>query len=328
MKVRTIPVQPHCFHFGGFDIQMHRTHELLRRHGIDAQPLDFWSKDNDWDVLHLWGLGKGHQEVVRIAKAHGKKVVLSALLPYMNVETWLRHFASLAIGVRRSLLDILRHTDKLLVHNDLQVETAVRMFWVPREKVAIIPSILDPFFFSPQPERPFDDLRDYVACVGNIWPRKNQVRLAKAARQVKCPMMFIGNTMGGEESYTAEFEELVRTTPFFRWYKWVSFEDIRRVYFNAIGVALPSFTETQPGCAFEGSAMGKPLLLGDRPYAYQKYFRGAYLATATSVSSIANGLTEIRLRPESYTPSKTLMAECHPDLISLELKQIFESLVA
>ncbi len=326
MEVRAVPLQPHCFHFGGFDILMLRALELLRGQGIHAAPLDFWSRDDEFDVLFLWGLDPTHVKTARAAKANGKKIVVFGLLPYLSVEGWIRHIGGLIEGRRRAALQILSITDRLLVHSDQQIRSAVWMFGFPAEKVTVVPNIIEPYFFAPEALAPLDDLTGYIACIGNIWPRKNQVRLARAAKAASCPVLFAGAAMGGQEAYTREFVDLVDSTPMMRWHGWLPADAIRRVYANAIGVALPSFAETQPGTAFEAAAMGKPLMLGNRSYAKQKYFKGAYLADPASERSIAAGLDAIRQSPDRYTIDKRVMAECHPDQIAVTLRRAFESL--
>lgn len=327
MKVRTVPMQPHCFCFGGFDIQMLRTLEVMKRNGIDAAPLDFWSRDGDFDVIHVWGLTSTQEIVIKTAKAYGKKVCVTHLAPSLTLYNRLRHVGSyLVTGRRRIELDILKYVDRLFVCSEPQEQSAVRMFGMPREKVEIIPTIIDPLLFDSRALPPFGDLSDYVVCIGNIWPRKNQVRLAQAARVVQCPLLFVGNIMGGENAYADSFMELIERTPYFRWHRWVSEEDLRRIYAHSVGVALPSFVETQPGAALEGAAMRKPLLLGNRPYALQKYYRGAYLANPSSVASIAKGLECVRENPTRHTPPEEFIYECHPDWAGKKFKQIFDAL--
>lgn len=328
MRVRTIPLQPHCFFFGGFDIQMHRTLTVMQRYGIDAGPLDFWSRDAEFDAIHCWGLDGAHQVTVAAARRYGKKVCISHLAPPLTLRGWVRHAGAWVEGRRRVQMSILDMADRLFVHNELQVESAVYMLRMPRERVRIIPTILDPALYDRTPVEPFDDLREYVACVGNIWPRKNQLRVAQAALMVKCPVIFIGNLMGGQKAYTDEFLSLVEKTPFFRWYRWVSEEDLRRIYYNSLGVVLPSFDETQPGAPLEGGAMGKPIILGKRPYARQKYYKNAYQADPSSVESIAKGLLSILSTPEKYTPPEDYIWECHPDAVGARFQEIFDELAA
>ena len=329
MRVRTVPIQPHCFLYGGFDIQMVRTNEILRSVGLDARPLDWWSRDESFDILHVWGLNRQHYNLVRIAKDYGKKVVMTPLLPYLSPTTYLRHWAGLIEGRKRLDMDILRHVDVMLVVNQLQAETAAKLYGFPRQSIAVIPTILDPLFFDQTVvHHPLDDFQNYVVCAGNILPRKNQIRLAKAALQIGCPMIFVGNAMGGEEGYTAEFQHLVEANPSLKWYKWLSWEDIFRVMSNAKAIALPSFEECQPASGLEAVALQKPLLLANRSYAYQEFYAGATLVDPKSVESIAAGLLRIMASPSQYTPKRDLVNDCRPDFVALKLRDIFERLVS
>lgn len=326
IKVRTLPTQPHCFFFGGLDIQMHRSLELMNNVGIDAQKLDLWSRDANFDVLHCWSLDGVHRLAVEGARSYGKKIIMSALLPFTDLRGWIRHYGAIIEGRRRVQISIAHKLDKLFVHCEPQRDAAIKMFGMPREKVEIIPTILDPQLFERKEIPLLDDLSGYMACVGNIWPRKNQVRVALAAQKVGCPVIFIGNTMAGEDAYTKTFTDLIESTPFFHWYKWVSEEDLRKVLANARGVVLPSFLEVQPGAPLEGAAMGKPIMLGNRPYAKQKYYENAFLADPKSVASIAQGIENMMNNPVRFTPPAEHLRDCHPDSISREFKRIIEGL--
>lgn len=329
MKVRTVPFQPHCFMYGGFDIQMNRTNEALRSAGVDARPLDWWSRDEAFDILHVWGLEAQHQSLVSIAKKYGKKIVLTPLLPYNTPMARLRHHAGVLLGRKRAVMDVLRHVDVLLVVNTLQADAAMKMFGVPARSIEIIPTILDPLFFETTavPALPGAPA-NYIVCAGNIWPRKNQVRLAQAALQAGCSVVFVGNTMGGEESYAAEFQRIVDANPSLQWHKWLNWEDLYRILRHASGIALPSFEECQPASGLEAAALQKPLLLANKPYASQEFYAGALMVDARSVASIAAGLTQLLADPARYTPSLELVQQCRSDRVGEKLRGIFERLLA
>jgi glycosyltransferase involved in cell wall biosynthesis len=305
---------------------MCRTLEVMRDVGLDAKKLDFWDRGDQFDVLHVWGLHWTHENLILAAKKNGKKVVVTPLLPDLTIRGWGGHFIRTLQGRRWPLWNILKHTDRLLVVNELQAETAVKMFRYPRSQVDIIPTMVDAAFFMDMQEDPVDDLDSYIVCAGNIWPRKNQLRLARAAIQANIPIVFVGNVMGGEESYTSEFESLVRSSPILRWHKWVKLQDLRRIFRNSSGVALPSFMETQPASALEAGALKKPLLLGRRPYARQSFFQNAFLADPKSLKDIVRGLRQLRDAPEAHIPRQDLVQECRPEIVGAKLKKIFSSL--
>lgn len=329
MRVRTVPIQPHCFHYGGFDIQMHRTHEALHLVGVDARPLDWWSRDEAFEILHVWGMGPQHQSLVRIAKEYGKKIALSPLLSYYTPMGRLRHAVGTLLGRKSAAMDILRQVDVLLVVNKLQADAAMKLFGVPARKIEIIPTILDPLFFDAKPvPAPVDAPATYVVCTGNIWPRKNQIRMAQAALQAGYSMVFVGNTMGGEEAYAQEFQLLIDANPGLQWHKWLSWEELYRVLRNASAVALPSFDECQPASCLEAVALQKPLMIANKTYAFQEFYAGALTVDAKSVKSIATGLNRLMADPDRYTPKRELVDECRPGAVGLKLRNIFERLLA
>jgi glycosyltransferase involved in cell wall biosynthesis len=329
MRVRTVPVQPHCFLYGGFDIQMGRTHEVLRAVGVDARPLDWWDRDEKFEILHVWGLEPQHRRLVSIAKDYGKKVALTPLLPYVSLESRLRHLAGMIEGRRRAIMDILRHVDVLLVVNLLQADAAMKIYGFPARSIEVVPTILHPLFFdSTADAAPLDDFHNYVFCAGNILPRKNQVRMARAALRAGCPMVFAGSAMGGEQAYADEFRRLVDANPSLKWHKWLNPDDLHRVVRHSSAIALPSFEECQPASGLEAVALQKPLLMADRLYAHQEFFEGALAVDPKSEKSIAGGLTKIMASPARYTPRLELVDKCRPDFAGLNLRGIFERLLA
>ncbi len=68
-------------------------------------------------------------------------------------------------------------------------------------------------------------------------------------------------------------------------------------------------------------------MLGKKPYAHQKFYRGAFLARPNSVDHIAEGLKSLATNPARYTPSREMVQECRADRVAAKLKQIYESLV-
>src|SRR5688500_15482068 len=81
-RVRVVPLQPHCFAFGGFEIQMIAAMRGARAAGADIEPLDPWARVADFDIVHVWGLDQQHVNVAHWSRLARKKVVLSALVGY------------------------------------------------------------------------------------------------------------------------------------------------------------------------------------------------------------------------------------------------------
>jgi glycosyltransferase involved in cell wall biosynthesis len=161
---------------------------------------------------------------------------------------------------------------------------------------------------------------------GNICQRKNQINLAKAAIATRTPILFAGDVIGGEADYGRDFERLIAPHSFLRWNRWMDWPALQLAYRAARAVVLPSFHEQQPTIGLEAAALGKPLMLGEKPYAHQKFYRGAFLARPGSISHIVQGLNALVSKPAQYTPSRQFVQECRADRIAAKLKRIYQSL--
>ena len=328
MKVRVLPLQPHCFAFGGFELQMLSVLEAVRECGVDAQPMDVWSRDADFEVLHVWGLSVAHAATLYWARQSGKGAVMTALLPYRTVERRVRHLAAMLAGqgrLRRKLLDMV---DVLVVVNEAQAESACLMLGMPRERIAVIPHIIAaPYFEQPgEGAAPADVSDSYVLCTGNVCARKNQINLAKACLAVGCPLVIIGDVLPGEERYGEALARLIERRSPIRWLPGMpaGSPDLVEAYRNCRIFALPSREETQPIGALEAAAAGKPVLIGDRPYARQKYYRNACLVDTGSAKSIESGLRAVLAEPNRYVAPVDVLAECRDKRVGAAYKRVYE----
>lgn len=314
MKVRVAPLQPHCFAFGGFEVQMISALEAAREMGTDIERLDPWNRDSDFDTYHMWGCDICHLNTARWALLANKKLVMSALFPYPNTRTLLRYWASLIVGTSWHRKPLLSWLSALTVVNKMQANYAVGTLGFPRERVFVIPNIVEEIFF----DRSFDGvqngvtLKGYIICTGNICQRKNQLQLIKACQKIGVPLLLVGNTLTGEEAYGHAVEEAMRGVDNMQWIRGLpaNSQELASVYHNSIGFALPSLNEQQPISALEAAAAGKPLLLANRDYAKQEFYNNSALVNPNSVSDIARNLRSLLDNPEKFTISPGMLDTC------------------
>jgi len=306
--------------------------DAVRRRGIDIQPLDLWSRDSNYDVLHVWGLGPAHYATVDWGKRSGKPIVMTALLPYLSgVRGWKRRLASRFGG---GALDrgIARSVEELVVVNIETARTALRLLGIEKSRLAIVPNIVDDRFFDPVPRSREEDfgIHAFFLCVGNVCPRKNQLAVARAAASLGAPLLILGDLLPGEERYGEELARFTRGCADMRWIRGVppGSDQLLSAYSQCKGVVLPSFDETQPLSALEAIAMRKPLLLADRPYARQKVYEGACLVNPASNASIAAGLEQLGASPGICCPPLENLAECRRDRVGEAYVEIYERVVA
>jgi glycosyltransferase involved in cell wall biosynthesis len=333
---RVVPFQPHCFAFGGFEIQMIGAMEAAREAGADVAPLDFWSREPDFDLLHLWGWGLEHRGTVHWAKAGGKKILLSALVRYPGWASRLLYLASYLWGPARLKRPMIAELDGITVVNRQQKDYLTGIVGFPADRVFVIPNIVEEIFFAPPTEpNEFDPqlfdpgIENYAICAGNVCPRKNQLALAKACRKIGVPLLLVGPALTGEAEYARAVEDEIANNPMVRWVKGLppASPQLASAYRRAAVFALPSYNEEQPISALEAAASGMPLVLSDRPYARQDCYAGALAPDPKSVDAIAAALRRALDRPDKHRPPASAIADCRRPIVGRAYANAYRALL-
>ncbi|MBC5774888.1 glycosyltransferase family 4 protein [Pontibacter sp. KCTC 32443] len=334
MKIKFLPYQPHCFAFGGFEVQTLSTLQALQEYGVDATTLDVWGRDSNFDVLHCWGLGVANYENVFWGKKAGKKVVITALLPYY--ETILekaKHYLSLGVYKARLFKEMLQVVDKVVLVNELQADVCKRLFGVPSSKLEVIPNVVQQLYFDAgkytgSPFKQQYNLSDFILTTGNVCSRKNQLSLARAAVKAGANLVIIGKVMEGEEKYREALEQFVQANPTITWIKGLEpgSDDLVNAYAACAAFALPSYVEQQPISLLEAAVMHKPLLISDRAYAHQKYYTNARLVNPGSTDEIAKGLQDVLNNSSKYIVPHQFLQECKAHHVAEAYADVYKSL--
>jgi glycosyltransferase involved in cell wall biosynthesis len=304
----------------------------IRRSGIDARPLDIWSRDADFDILHVWGLEISQGPAVRWARKSGKLVVMTALLPYATIPHRLYYLGSSLFGTVKLRRDVLEGVDVLVVLNRGQADAAENLLRIAPGLVRVIPNVVESAFFEAANEPIAHDLlgaKAYLLCAGNICRRKNQVTLARAALAVGCRLLIAGDVLAGEEAYAATLSRTIEGRADVTWVRGLppGSPELIALFQKCGGFALPSFSEQQPLSALEAAVLGKPLLLGDRVYARQPQYTNARLVDPTSVAEVAKGLRDILDYPARHVPPSELLDECRADRVGAAYSSVFTELI-
>ena len=333
MKIKFAPYQPHCFAFGGFELQMLSAFEAIQECGGLVSKLDPWERSDNFEILHCWGLGLPHEENIYWAKRSQKKIVVTTLLPYYEfLNEKLRFLISSYFRKNYFLLKMSESVDAFIVLNDIQAEICHRYFKVPDKKIHIIPNIVNEKFFANDSNDSlrhiFNEkhgLRNYVLTTGNVCTRKNQLNLAKACIQEGVRLVIVGKPLMGEDEYILEMEKICLQQPNIIWIKGLpeNSPELISAYMNCSVFALPSHIENQPICLLEAVVMRKPLLIADRAYARQSYYSNSCLVDPDDARSIAQGLKKIMNDPLAYTPSLDLVSECNSKNIGKKYLRVY-----
>ncbi len=330
MKIKIYPNQPHCFAFGGFDMQMLNALESVNNLGINASKLDVWSRDNDFDIIHLWGIGTHNYHIINWAKKSEKKIVATVLIPYFDTIrlklSYIRHYNSFW---QKQLIYNYGLIDKVIVVNELQSVSLSKYYKVHPSKIEIIPNIIENKYFE-IPTFNFSkkyNIDDYILCTGNICSRKNQLNLAKACINLSKKLVLVGGVLDGEELYAKELANLISNNSNIKWIKELAkgSEELAAAYYNCSLFALPSKNETQPISALEAAAMSKPLVLCNKAYARQDYYKGAFLAKSTNVKDIENALMAA-LKIQTAIKKNQKLFDCTTEAVGKSYKKVYSVL--
>jgi len=331
MKIKYFPYQPHCFAFGGFDMQMLNALDAVKKTGLDASKLDIWSRDNDFEIIHLWGIGPHNYHIINWAKKSEKKILATVLIPYFDTIrlkfSFIRHYNSYW---QKQLIYNYDLIDKVVVVNELQATVLSKYYKVHKSKITVIPNIIEDKYFE-TPTFNFSEkynIDDYILCTGNVCSRKNQLNLAKACINLDKKLVLIGGVLDGEELYAKELATLISNHSNIRWIKELpkGSEELATAYYNCSLFALASKDETQPISALEATAMNKPLILMDRKYAYQNFYNGATLCKSNSIKDIEISITEC-FKNKNNNEINTEILKCREENVGNMYKNCYLNLI-
>ena len=316
MRVRIVPLQPHCFAFGGFEVQMLDALDAVQTVGVGAEKMNPWSRDSDFDILHVWGMEQDHLSAVHWARKSGKKIVMTALLPYVGPRALAGRAKALLNGRARMQRELLRQIDMLVVVNDAQRQSAHWLYGFDLERIKVIPNIIAPIFFRLDKCGEHEGT-GHVLSVGNVCARKNQLMLAIACARAGLDLVLVGNVLPGEESYATDLQAVIDRTNHVRWIKGLpsASKELADLYADARCFALISHHETQPISLLEAAASRSGLLIADRRYARQEFYQNAKLVNERSIPAIIDGLNAVIQTPSRYLPPDDVVNSCQKDAV-------------
>lgn len=292
---------------GGATTKLNKLHEYLRLAGHEVEFFDKWSpKARGGDVYHYFSSVPAGINDIRFAKAQDLAVVIEPIywvtlrylveLPCLPVTRRVRGIVHL--GLKAAAPGLLRQTrmlrlaDLLLPNSATEADLLRRHFGVPARNIYVAHNAADRSFLHADPSLFTEQfgLRDFVLSVGNIEPRKNQARLARAARQLGVPLVLIGNVLPHQSAYGAQVRaELAEGSLLL---EDIQHEDalLRSAYAAARVFALPSFAETPGKAALEAALAGTPVVVTKRGSASDYFGDLAEYVEPNRLKSIQKGI--------------------------------------
>jgi glycosyltransferase involved in cell wall biosynthesis len=327
-----LPLQAHCFAFGGFEVQMLELYNSLSQTAeVEIVKMNPWDRSPDFDILHLWGLEQANFNNAYWAKKSGKKVVLTALIGQVHgITDHLRFKVSEKIGNVRFLKKVVDNIDALVVVNDLEASKAIHYFKMDENKVHIIPNIItrQVMDFGNLQVKSVSKFRNYFFCAGNISERKNQLSLAEISSELKINMAFAGDFICSEE-YQNKFLAVVNGSESLEYHGVLSnvSNDLLGLFKHCDAFCLPSYQETQPISVLEAAFFKKNILIGNGSYANQRLFKNLIKVDPKSKKSLKSGLLELKsAEQEQYTIPANDLKQCYFNTVADNYLNLYRSI--
>jgi hypothetical protein len=90
MKVKIFPEYPFSLVYGGIEIRSQRTLNALKKIGVDVDFLNYYEKDDNYDILHIFGNPPSIFELVK--NKGNKKIVISSVNGFEGMSLLKRNY--------------------------------------------------------------------------------------------------------------------------------------------------------------------------------------------------------------------------------------------
>lgn len=315
---------PMAFHTpGGGEIQLLAYQEHLPNHGVEVTLFDQWNpRFLEHDLVHFFSCIGGSHHFCAFVRKIGLPLVISSSL-WITEETKSR-FPADEIRYQLSL------AERVVVNSDIECETLARVLDLPRDKFVTVYNGIDDVFFEPcSPEifrQHFSINERFVLNVGNIEPRKNQLRLIEAMKQFPdLKLVLIGHIR--DPGYDCDCihagkDKVMRLGPINH-----SSELLRSAYSACEAFVLPSLLETPGLAALEAAVVGCRVVVTEVGSTREYFGDSAHYVNPTSVKSISSGLASAMEGP-GRIDAGTFVREKHSwTAVTLKLCETYSNLL-
>lgn len=257
MKILLCIRQDYYRNYGGDSTQVLNTAKYLEKLGAEVHINDGSICDySKYDIVHLFNINKVWDiyNYYRAAHRYKKKIVVSPV--YYNLTKYFKYknnAEKLKLWQRSNAYrkEILRGSTAIITNSYSESENIKRDFNINKKCEVIYNGVeVEDENVPLYSIRERYNLNSYILCVGKIYPKKNQLALAKACNKLGIQLLLIGK-IKNEEYY----KECINHGKVL----YLGFMDSYNIY-NAYRFAklhvLPSYVETPGFSSLEAAASG------------------------------------------------------------------------
>ncbi|MBU3948097.1 MAG: glycosyltransferase family 4 protein [Proteobacteria bacterium] len=300
---------------GGLQNQIANTLSALVKQHIDAKLFDAWNdKLDDCDILHVFSLTDfSSLNLIKLAKSKGKKVIISSV--YNTTSSRLSEKIKIQVSKRYNWLCTLNHhnyekmriADAVIALSNKEKDHLLDVYPEAKDKIRIVGNGINQAFLQDNENHnnAFVEkylTRDYVLCVGQIYPNKNQLTIIKSIRNTDVKLVIIGQVLDVDYyklCRAAATENVLFIDP-------LPYDSplLIDAYWGARVFALPSYHEVMPLTAIEAAATNNHLILTNNSHLGNTIdcFNPAFVSP-DDLQGLRKLILDRIKRPVSYEPA-------------------------
>lgn len=291
MKVLLCTRQDYLKKFSGDSKLVIKTAEYLNKMGIQTTINTGCICDySEYDIVHLFNLNKVGETLKSFRNANDFKKPIILSPEYFNLRNYYNYNGyeeklKLWESANAYRKEILRGASRVIVNSNMEKESIKRDFKVYKPYSVIYKGVE-----AEDEELPLYNFREryelntYVLSVGNISPKKNQLYLAKACKDLGVQLVLIGNVK--DKEYLKQCEKYGNVV-------YLGFMDNYNIY-NAYRFAkvhaLPGYVELPGFSSLEAAASGCNIVSTEEGNAKEYFKDMAFYSNPYDYESLYNAL--------------------------------------
>jgi glycosyltransferase involved in cell wall biosynthesis len=258
---------------GGLQIQIEETAQGLTDLGVEVIRYDPWQNQiPNVDVCHVFSIDGSMVYHASRAVSLGVPVIISPVLNAFDnrpIVTMLKRQLSALPGCYSDLRragTMLHAASTVVALNPDEREMLIKVFKVDSSKCCVIPNGINMAFSQGDPTL-FDrahGISNFVLNVASIEPRKNQLTLVRALKNLPYPLVLIGKATPENDAYLAQCKTEAGANV--RFLGALNHEDpmLAAAYAAAKLFVMPSLSEVMPLTLYEAAVAGCRILTSDQ----------------------------------------------------------------
>lgn len=301
---------------GGVHNRIDRTVKAIRSANV---LVDYFDKFNtvidDYDVLHVFMLNVESYGLIKLAKAKGKKVVISSIVTLSGKLQLSFYWLIRRIPVMTTykiLFDICRLANSIIVETHQEAEFINKYYHVEQSKIHIIPNGADAVTSESKVIYDFIGKKcEYALEVGRFDNNKNQLSVIHALKNTDVEVVFVGGASPSEPDYYERCVIEANGAQNIHFLGWIDSKDdiLKSAYANAKVLISSSFYETFGLSIVEGAMAGNiPVVSQTLPILEYEVFKKCITFDPNSIDDIREKI-EYAMRQDKSPEFKKAITE-------------------